>query len=170
VDIFISITFQIFLTKIFFDFMSNINLNVASVKPVIKNPSRRNLQFVHVGQMGVALLCITLMLYACKSDHTKLPKDNELLGKWLVFYSEMNNKPNDLMKEAHFLFLDDNKVESNLFDGQTYDYTVKDGGLNINNPDQFLLSIVYFQNDTLVLSGKLKYYNIKLKMVKANPI
>jgi hypothetical protein len=102
-----------------------------------------------------------LLLFSCKEEKSKVFQ-RELVGKWEVFASEMNRKPNEFMQEGFFEFNDDLTVASNLFDdGKEHNYKVEDGKLKIDTNIPFELDVTKLENDTLILEGKMKIFYMK---------
>lgn len=105
------------------------------------------------------------MLLSCKANDNNL--ENNILGTWDVYASEINNKPNGFMKDAWFSFTKDNKVQSNLFGEDEFkNFVIKGGKLLIDTEDSFEMDISRLSNDTLHLEGKLKVYYMKYFLVK----
>jgi len=102
-----------------------------------------------------------LILFSCKEEKSKIFQ-RELNGKWEVFASEMNQRPNEFMQEGFFQFNADLTVESNLFDdGKSHSYRVEDEKLKIDTEIPFDLTISKMENDTLVLEGKMRMFYMK---------
>jgi len=114
---------------------------------------------------GFFIILIAVVLHSCKTDDTYLNK--QILGYWDVYGSEINNKPNDFMKNAWFHFESNNNVTSNLFENeQSRIFDISNGKLNINTKDNFSMEIAKLENDTMFLEGKLKYYYMEYFLVK----
>ncbi|HMR87723.1 MAG TPA: hypothetical protein PKD51_06195 [Saprospiraceae bacterium] len=102
-----------------------------------------------------------LLLFSCKEEKSKVFQ-RELVGKWEVFASEMNQKPNEFMQEGFFEFNSDLTVESNLFDdGKKHNYKVEEEKLKIDTETPFELNISKLESDTLILEGKMKIFHMK---------
>ncbi|MBK9734448.1 MAG: hypothetical protein IPO92_05550 [Saprospiraceae bacterium] len=101
------------------------------------------------------------MFHSCKESKSEMLKKS-ILGKWNVYASEMNNRPNGFMKDAYFEFRDDNSVFSNLFDDKNvHIYKINRDRLGIDTKEKFEMKISAINPDTLILEGKLKVFNMK---------
>lgn len=107
-----------------------------------------------------------LVLVSCKEEKSKV-FERELAGKWEVFASEMNQRPNEFMQEGFFEFKSNLTVESNLFeDGETHNYKVEEEKLKIDTEIPFDLTISKMENDTLILEGKMKMFYMKYYLTR----
>ncbi len=103
------------------------------------------------------IIVVALMIASCKDKDQQY--SDSLLGTWDVYASEMNNKPNDFMKEGWFVFNGDNSVHSNLFDGnKKHTYIVDNGRLVIDSDEKLDMKISRLEKDSLHLEGQLKMY------------
>ncbi|MBK6362756.1 MAG: hypothetical protein IPF52_04335 [Saprospiraceae bacterium] len=117
-----------------------------------------------MNKVGLTICGIILLMTSCKDSKEDLYKKG-ILGKWLVVHSELNNKPSKSMDKAFFLFDDDNKVQSNVFENRV-DYKVEDKKLLIYSDEPLEMNIIHFQDDSLVMEGNYSMYFIKFFMVK----
>ncbi len=110
-------------------------------------------------------LVAILLISSCKDNDVELKKS--IIGTWDVFSSEMNNKPNGLMKNGWFVFTGDNSIKSNIFEVNiSQRYNVEKGRLIIEGKEKFDLKISRLENDTMHLVGKVKVYNMKYFLVR----
>ncbi len=110
-------------------------------------------------------LVAIFFLTSCKDNDIELKKS--IIGTWDVFSSEMNNKPNGLMKNGWFVFTADNLVKSNIFEGNNPErYNVEKGRLIIDGKEKFDLKITRLENDTMFLEGKVKIYKMEYFLSK----
>jgi hypothetical protein len=116
--------------------------------------------FVYI--IGSGLL---FTIFACKNNDKDIK--NSLTGTWDIYAAEINGKPSDFMKNAWFVFQDDNYAQSNLFgENNSAPYAVEKGRLNIKAQEPLDLNISKLQNDTLFLEGKVKYYYMQYYLVR----
>ncbi len=107
-----------------------------------------------------------LVLISCKEEKSKVFQ-RELAGRWEVFASEMNQRPNEFMQDGFFEFNTNLTVASNLFDdGKIHNYLVQDEKLKIDTEIPFDLAISKLKNDTLILEGKMKMFYMKFHLVR----
>jgi hypothetical protein len=105
-------------------------------------------------------LVAIIFLSSCKDNDIELNKS--IIGTWDVFASEMNNKPNGLMKNGWFVFTNDNLVKSNIFEENNSEkYNVENGRLIIDGKEKFDLKITRLEKDTMFLEGKVKVYKME---------
>jgi hypothetical protein len=113
----------------------------------------------------VYTLVAILVISSCNDNDIELKKS--IIGTWDVFSSEINNKPNGLMKNGWFAFADDQTVKSNIFEGNNSEkYNVDNGRLIIDGKEKFDLKISRLENDTMHLVGKVKVYNMEYFLVR----
>lgn len=111
------------------------------------------------------LLSMGLCFMTCKNQDKLYAED--MIGTWDVYLSQMNSKPNGLMKDAYFTFQKENTVTSNIFDeNKPLHYDVENGRLKIDSEVPFDLNIKRMENDSLYLEGQMSHYYMEYFLVK----
>ena len=103
------------------------------------------------------------LVVSCK-DNTEGQYSEEILGKWSVVKSELNNKPSKSMESAFFNFEKENKVISNIFQESKVPYTLEKQKLTFGSHEPLVMDITYLENDSMVLEGNYSLYFVRFYM------
>ncbi len=126
----------------------------------IKYKKRR----IHLLSEGT-LMMLAMFFFSCNSEDSRIKK--EIIGKWEVYNTELNNIPNGLMQNGWFEFLENGKVASNIFeDTSAYDFQIDERVLKIGGVPSLDLKIARIQRDSLCLEGQLSHYFMRYYLVK----
>ena len=118
----------------------------------------------------ISFFCGLLLIIGCKSDNS-LPKEfteEDLFGEWEIYHATRNGKVTKSLDKGNFIFQADNLVSSNLFASpNSLNFTFDKGTIKINgDPNMGVLNINKFQNDTLILSSKMKVFDMEFFLTK----
>ena len=106
----------------------------------------------------------------CKSDSNPLKEitTEDLVGEWVIFYATRNGKVTKSLEKGNFVFQADNLVTSNLFaNPNSLNFTYDKGTITIEGePNMASLKINKLQNDTLIMSSKMKVFNMEFHLTK----
>jgi len=120
--------------------------------------------------ISIFFLFILLALGGCKPDvaTAKEITQEDLVGEWEIYYAERNGKVTKSLEKGNFVFGADNLVSSNLFNTtNSLNFTYDKGIIDIEGePNMASLKIRKLQNDTLVLSSKMKVFNMEFHLKK----
>lgn len=116
----------------------------------------------------IKIIPFTLFMFlmvSCK-DNAEGQYPEEILGKWNVVHSELNNKPSKSMESAFFNFEKENKVISNIFRESKVPYTLEKQKITFGSQEPLIMDITYFENDSMVLEGNYALYFVRFYMKK----
>ena len=117
----------------------------------------------------ISIICGLFLIVGCKSDNTlKEITVEDLFGEWEIYYATRNGKVTKSLEKGVFVFQADNLVSSNLFAStNSLNFTYDKGTIRINgDPNMGVLNVNKLQNDTLVLSSKLKVFSMEFYLTK----
>lgn len=118
----------------------------------------------------IFIFFILVILGGCKPDgnHLKDITKDDLVGEWVIFYATRNGKATKSLEKGNFVFQADNLVTSNLFaNPNSLNFTYDKGTIAIEgDPNLTSLKINKLQNDTLVMSTKMKVFKMELHLTK----
>ena len=102
------------------------------------------------------------------SNHLKELTQEDLQGEWIIYHATRNGKVTKSLENGNFVFQADNLVSSNLFsNSNSLNFTYDKGTIKIEgDPNIKALQISQFQNDTLILSSKLKVFEMEFYLTK----
>ena len=116
------------------------------------------------------MIFMLVAFIGCKPDVpvAKEITQQDLVGEWEIFYAERNGKVTKSLENGNFVFGADNLVSSNLFNTpNNLNFTYDKGIINIEGePNMASLKIRKLQNDTLVLSSKMKVFDMEFHLKK----
>jgi len=116
------------------------------------------------------MVLLFFVISSCKSDVSPAAEitENDLLGEWVIYYATRNGKVTKSLEKGNFVFQADNLVSSNLFNTtNSINFTYDKGIINIEgDPNMSSLNIQMLQNDTLIVSSKMKVFNMEFHLVK----
>ncbi|MDF1698129.1 MAG: hypothetical protein P1U56_19935 [Saprospiraceae bacterium] len=114
---------------------------------------------------SIFIFFLVVALYGCKSDKNGVREivEEDLIGEWVIFYATRNGKMTKSLEEGNFVFQDDNLVSSNLFNSSnSLNFTYDKGTINIEGDSLMsYLKVKKLKNDTLVLSSKMKVFEME---------
>lgn len=117
-----------------------------------------------------SLICGIFLIVGCKSDNALVKEitTEDLFGEWEIYHATRNGKETKSLENGSFIFQADNLVSSNLFTTpNSLNFTYEKGTIKINgDPNIDVLNINMLQNDTLVLSSKMKVFNMEFYLTK----
>ena len=115
-------------------------------------------------------LLVILFFCSCKTDSSALKEitQNDFIGEWEIFYATRNGNVTKSLEKGNFVFQADSSVTSNLFNGENnLKFTFDKGTISIEgDPNMDHLKILKLQNDTLVMSSKMKVFNMEFHLKK----
>ena len=118
----------------------------------------------------IFMLFILLFTYGCKPDSNSLKEitQDDIVGKWEMYYATRNGNVTKSLENGNFVFQADNLVTSNLFNSpNSLNFTYDKGTIIIKgDPNMSSLKIKKLQNDTLVLSSKMRVFDMEFHLVK----
>ena len=118
----------------------------------------------------IFIFLITFVIVGCKPDAppAKEITQEDLVGQWEIFFAKRNGKVTKSLEKGNFVFGADNLVSSNLFNStNSLNFTYDKGTISIEgDPNMNSLKIDKLQNDTLVLSSKMKVFNMEFHLKK----
>ena len=110
------------------------------------------------------------ILCSCKTDSPALKEitQDDFIGEWEIFYATRNGNVTKSLEKGNFVFQADSSVTSNLFNGENnLNFTYNKGTITIDgDPNMDNLKILKLQNDTLVMSSKMKVFNMEFHLIK----
>ncbi|MEM9548737.1 MAG: hypothetical protein AAGA77_22325, partial [Bacteroidota bacterium] len=119
---------------------------------------------------SIFIIFLALALAGCKTDvpPEKEITQDDLVGEWEIFYAERNGRITKSLEKGKFVFGADNLVSSNLFNRpNSLNFTYNKGTISIEgDPNMTSLNIDRLQNDTLVISSKMKVFNMVFHLKK----
>ncbi len=120
--------------------------------------------------LSIFMFFVLFTLSGCKSDAAP-PKEiskEDLIGEWEIFYATRNGNVTKSLENGNFVFLADNSVSSNLFTtSNSLNFTYEKGTIKIEGePNMESLTINKLQNDTLVVSSKMKIFKMEFHLKK----
>jgi len=120
--------------------------------------------------LSIFFFLFLFTLGGCKPDVAPVKEitQDDIVGEWEIFYAQRNGKATKSLESGNFVFGADNSVSSNLFDtSNSLNFTYDKGTITIEgNPNMNSLKIKKLQNDTLVLSSKMKVFKMELHLKK----
>lgn len=111
-----------------------------------------------------SLLLLSAFVSCKDNEHAHYKK--EILGRWAVIKSELNNKPSRSMENAYFDFNNQGKVTTNVLEEQELDYTLNGTKVVMESAQPLGLDITYMQEDSMILEGNYSLYYLKLFLKK----
>ena len=115
-------------------------------------------------------LLVIFILCSCKTDSPVLKEitQDDFIGEWEIFYATRNGNVTKSLEKGNFVFQADSSVTSNLFNGENnLNFTYDKGTITIDgDPNMDNLKILKLQNDTLVMSSKMKVFNMEFHLIK----
>lgn len=116
------------------------------------------------------MICGIFLIIGCKSDNALVKEvtKEDLFGEWQIFHATRNGKETKSLENGNFIFQADNLVSSNLFTTpNSLNFTYEKGTIIINGDQNVgILNINKLQNDTLILSSKMKVFNMEFYLIK----
>lgn len=110
-------------------------------------------------------LLLVVTLFACNSESSRMKR--EIVGRWDVYSTELNNIPNGLMQNGWFEFGENGEVKSNIFnDQEARSYVLDEGQLTIGEPENLTLKVSKLENDSLNLEGQLGHYFMRYYLIR----
>jgi len=127
-------------------------------------------QRLYMRVIAAYLIFAILLIVGCKSDTTE-PKAltiNDLNGEWEIYHATRNGKVTKSLEKGNFVFQDDSLVSSNLFNtANSLNFTYDKGAITIKGEPNFsTLNVESFKEDTLVLSARLKVFEMEFYLLK----
>lgn len=123
--------------------------------------------------MRVSIIFILFVLFicnGCKLDSNALKEitKEDLFGRWEIFYATRNGNVTKSLENGNFVFQADNLVSSNLFNSSnTLNFTYDKGTIKIEgDPNMSFLKVNKLQNDTLIVSSKMKVFDMEFHLIK----
>ena len=114
------------------------------------------------------VLFSVLAISGCKTDSAAKKEINQedLIGEWEIYYATRNGNVTKSLENGNFVFEGDNSVSSNLFTtSNSVNFTFDKGIINIQNePNMSTLKINKLQNDTLILSSKMRVFDMEFHL------
>ena len=108
--------------------------------------------------------------FGCKSDPNGIREIvvEDLMGEWEIFYATRNGNITKSLEKGNFVFQADNLVSSNLFNTpNNLNFTYDKGTISIEGePNISYLTVKKLKNDTLVLSSKMKVFDMEFFLSK----
>ncbi len=119
----------------------------------------------------IFILFIFFSLGGCKPDMDDPLKEvtkEDLFGEWVIFHAIRNGNVTKSLEKGNFIFQADNSVSSNLFNTpNSLNFTYDSGTIKIEgDPNMTSLKIKKFQNDTLIVSSKMKVFKMEFHLKK----
>ena len=115
-------------------------------------------------------ILLFFILAGCKTDSTanKEWTEEDLIGEWEIYYATRNGNITKSLEKGNFVFQADNSVTSNLLGaGNSLNFTYDKGTINITgDPNMESMKILKLQNDTLVMSSKMKIFEMEFHLKK----
>jgi len=121
-------------------------------------------------KLFIFMLFILFTLNGCKSDVVPVKEisKEDFIGEWEIYYATRNGNVTKSLENGNFVFLADNLVSSNLFNtSNSLNFTYDKGTIKIEGePNMASLKIEKLQNDTLVMSSKMKVFKMEFHLKK----
>ena len=118
----------------------------------------------------ISLICLLFLIIGCKSDNALLKEitTEDLVGEWEIYRAVRNGKVTKSLESANIVFQADNLVSSNLFaTTNSLNFTYDKGTIRVSgDPNLEVLNIKTLQNDTLILSAKMKVFEMEFYFAK----
>lgn len=102
---------------------------------------------------------------SCK-DSAEAHFKKDIIGRWSVVKSELNNKPSKSMENAFFEFGENERVLSNVLEEKEVEYKIDGSKVMMASSEPLQLDITYMQGDSMVMEGNYSLYYLKLFMSK----
>lgn len=106
----------------------------------------------------------------CKSDSNAVKEitQDDLLGEWMIYYATRNGNVTKSLESGNFVFQADNLMTSNLFNSSnSLNFTYDKGTIEIEgDPNISSLKIQKLEKDTLILSSKMRVFDMEFHLVK----
>jgi len=123
--------------------------------------------------MRISVIFMLFMLFfiiGCKPDGNALKEitQEDLVGEWEIYHATRNGNVTKSLEKGNFVFQADNLVTSNLFSSpNSLNFTYNKANIKIEgDPNITFLKIQKLQKDTLVLSSKMKVFDMEFYLVK----
>ena len=123
--------------------------------------------------MRISIIFLFIMLFisnGCKpeSKPAKEISKEDLIGVWEIYFATRNGNVTKSLEKGNFVFQADNLVSSNLFGStNSLNFTYDKGTINIEgDPNMSSLTVEKLQNDTLVMSSKMKVFHMVFHLTK----
>ena len=120
--------------------------------------------------IAVFMLVVVFLVFGCKSDSNPLEEltVTDLNGKWIIYHATRNGNVTKSLEKGNFVFQDDSLVSSNLFStSNNLNFTYANGAIVVEDEPNFnALKVEKFTKDTLILSSRLKGFDMEFYLLK----
>ncbi len=112
-------------------------------------------------QFYLLLIASTVLVASCKSDKDPYIDKASISGKWDIYDATRNSRQTTTLKDGFIEFREDGNLLTNILGDTTLSpYFIKDQILESSGDFDYQFKIEQLANDTLVLSGKMKVFDM----------
>lgn len=106
-------------------------------------------------------------LFGCKGNRTEEDIHSQLIGKWLIYDATRNQKPTATLKDGFMTFLESDTLVTNILGDTTHSpFAIKEQILESYGDFNFQFKINQLSGDSLILSGRMRVFDMVFYLVK----
>ena len=114
---------------------------------------------------------IGLMLISCKTDNINEITRNSLVGEWSVLDALRNGRRTTTLKDGFMRFKKEGRLVTNILGRETTsNYLVEGSTISSDGDFEYSFEIEKLSGDTLLLSGKMKAFEMVFYLMKQEDI